>query len=265
MIKAVFIDLDGTLLNRHHQISKANQQALKALEAQQILYFIATGRPDQLVKKIIKDLNYTRDMIMMNGSVVGHPLKSTRLRDLTIDASLAKTIIDYCINHNYTIMLYTQHAIFSDNNERVRFFKSQHKDYEPALQAVFKPISDYRDEGINKILVVEHDEKKYQALQAHLKDYPLSAVQSQTGFLDINPPHASKGSGIELLLKHYHINAQEAIAFGDQDNDLSMRAHVATFIAMDNALDNVKSVADAVTFDHNQDGVARWLNQHVLK
>ena len=265
MIKAVFIDLDGTLLNSHHEVSQANKEALSLLDEKNIPYFIATGRPDQLVKKIIKDLNYNREMIMMNGSVIGHPFKEKRIRDLTLPQPLAKDIIDYCLKHDYLIMLYTHHAIFSDDNERVQFFKAQHADYDEECKAVFKPLSSYHGEGINKILVVEHDLKKYEALQDLLKTMPVSAVQSQRGFLDINPLSATKGSAIGEILDYYQIDSNDAIAFGDQDNDLSMRDYVSTFIAMGNAKDNVKLVADYVTEDHNYDGVALWLKRHILK
>ncbi len=265
MVKAVFIDLDGTLLNSKHEISLANKKALEALEDNNILYFIATGRPDQLVKKIVHDLSYDREMIMMNGSVIGHPFKSTRVRDLVIDQSYAEAIIAHCLEHNYLIMLYTHYAIFSEDNERVRFFKNKTKDEEEALQPVFKPLSAYQGEGINKILVVEHNPDRYQALKRYLKAMPLSCVQSQIGFLDINPQNATKGSALKILSDKYQLQAKEVIAFGDQDNDLSMRDYVSQFIAMGNAQERVKAVADDITLDHDHDGVASWINKNILK
>ena len=258
---AVFIDLDGTLLDDHHHISLKNLNALKRLENLNIPYFIATGRPEQLVKKILFDLTYERMMILYNGSVVGQPFKQPKLFSKALDTSVVQTILSYALAHQYLVMLYTEHAIYSDNNERVQYFKNFQKSDPTHFQTTFKPFDAYHGETVYKILVVEHDQTRYHTFQNYLEDCPVQMVQSQKGFLDINPLGTSKGEAITHIIEHFGYKREYTIAFGDQENDLSMVDAVGKFIAMGNAVEKVKQAAHMVTTSNNDSGVAHALEK----
>lgn len=265
MIEAVFIDLDGTLLNENHEISQANKKALKALEKHNVLYFIATGRPEQLVKKIVDDLEYDKPFIMYNGGVIGHPFKTKRKLSLALKKDVTEIIVNYCQKHNHMVMLYTQNAIFSDKNERVDFFENKNRNYEGKHHAIFKPLNQYQDEEVNKILIVERDQSRYKTVKTFIKKLDVNSVQSQQGFLDINPLNASKGNAAKEIMKLYDINPTNTLALGDQENDLSMLDAVHCFVAMGNATESVKSKAHDVTFTNNNNGVAYCLDKYIIK
>ena len=83
-------------------------------------------------------------------------------------------------------------------------------------------------------------------------------------FCDISPLGGTKQHGIDEFLKYYHINLEETMAFGDGGNDIPMLKHVAISIAMGNANDEVKTVADYVTDDVEHDGITKALKHFQL-
>lgn len=270
MIDSVILDLDGTLLNDALEISEENKHSLRQLDALGIPYFIATGRPEQLAKPIVSELNYERPMIMYNGSVIGHPFKNERLYSEAIAADDFKTVIEYCNANNMIVMLYTQYAIYTDPNYRRDFFLERNKALKAKDKAVFKTMAEFDgNEEVNKILIIEHDPGKRKRFIDYFYNNEtlanhLSFVQSQPSFMDINPKGTSKGQAIDRLFKALNINRENTLAIGDQDNDISMKAFVHTFGAMGNASDSVKDVADFVTWDNNHHGVSVAIEKYVL-
>ncbi len=90
----------------------------------------------------------------------------------------------------------------------------------------------------------------------------LHGVNYAVGFsawLDINPEGVSKGSALEQVRRWLHVEPGDTVAVGDQRNDLEMLHWAARGVAMGNAPDEVKAVADEVTGDVNDDGLATIL------
>ncbi len=78
------------------------------------------------------------------------------------------------------------------------------------------------------------------------------------GAVDIIPVNAGKGAGIEKMLKHYGIDKSQAMAFGDGNNDIEMLKAVGNGIAMANASDDLKAVADEICGDVSEDGIYHY-------
>ena len=74
----------------------------------------------------------------------------------------------------------------------------------------------------------------------------------------------SKSSGIDVILKHFNIDKEETMAFGDGENDIDMIQHCKIGVAMDNAVDSLKAVADYITDDIDEDGVYNALKYYEL-
>ena len=83
-------------------------------------------------------------------------------------------------------------------------------------------------------------------------------------FCDVSPIGGTKQNGIDKFLEHYHIDLSETMAFGDGGNDIQMLNHVAVAIAMGNANDDVKEIADYVTDDVDNDGITKALRHFGL-
>ena len=89
-------------------------------------------------------------------------------------------------------------------------------------------------------------------------------VRSQKDFLEIIAPHVSKGDALYQLAQQYGIGLEHIVSFGNAENDISMLSKTGYSVAVENAVDHVKSVACEVCGHHNEDGVAHWIEEHLL-
>lgn len=269
MYKLAVFDLDGTLLNSKHEISKENIEAISQLRENNIKVVIATGRSNELLKPYVKALNITSDIITCNGTVIGHPFKDTMLYEDVVSKAQVRKTIDMCIKYGHEFLVYTSKAIFARKNDIDSFLKEKNIALENEYKANFviigsieEIINDYK---INKILVIERNKDKYQELSERVKDFnEVSHIQSNESYIDIGPLNNSKGNAVKILCKHLGINIEEVIAFGDQMNDISMIETVGFGVAMGNAKDEVKSIADYVTLTNDENGVAYAIKTKVL-
>lgn len=269
MIKMAVFDLDGTLLNSSLEISNANLEAIDLLRKKGIRVVIATGRPEQLVKPYMSPLQMEDDLIMYNGSVIGHPFKEKRMYSLALPKESAKAIIQYCYDNDHIVMSYTKDFLVSKPNFRVDFFEKRNEVLPEINKAVFKDIESLdeivNNYEINKLLIIEMDPDKYTKLRKDLSIYTdCEMVKSQKNFLDINPLGASKGAALAYLAKQYGYEPSEIIAFGDQDNDVSMLEFAGISVAMGNACLSAKDVSDYITLSNDEDGVAIGIQKFIL-
>lgn len=269
MIKLLAIDLDGTLLNSFHEISNQNIKAIQLAKEKGVSVIIATGRPGQLVKSIVKKLDITDNIIVSNGGVIGHPFKEHPLYSKTLSSDIVKKVVDYCELNNLIYLLYTKDAIISRPNFRVDFFQNRNKDLPEDEHVIFRDVDEFDNiyEVLpNKILIVEENKHKFKSAKEYFRSIEnTSIVSSQTTFIDVSPINVSKGKTLEYYAKVMGIDKSEVAAIGDQDNDISMLEYAGTAIAMENATLGCLEVADYVTLSNNNHGVAYAIKEFILK
>lgn len=270
MFKLAVFDLDGTLLDKDHNISDANVAAIDALKARGVKIMIATGRPDMLVKEYVKRLNIETPVISCNGAVVRNPFKKTVLLNKLIEKDYVKEIIEICQHQGHIYMAYSDGAIVTTDNYRTQYFLERNKTLDEDCRGNFvleeDPAYISQTYPVNKILVIERDEDKYKGLHETFKKFKaLSKVQSSKGFYDIMPDQTSKMNAIDHVIDHYNIDISQVVAFGDNYNDLAMLEHVGVAITMANGVQAVKAIADYISIDHNDSGVAHAINTYILK
>lgn len=267
MIKAIITDLDGTLLRDDGTVSPQTKQVIHRIKDMGVRFVVATGRSQHIVRDLVPELGTDVLFITSNGSSIGYPVSRQVLYESTLSESLASTVLQYCHTHKLTYMVYKQDAIYSIPNLRSDYFLAKNQSLDTKYQSQFvllsheQPYQDYH--GIEKILIIEQDHNQYNLIKQDLEgldDIQLTA--SHQTYLDVNPKGVSKGVAVQELLKQWSIDHAEAIAFGDQENDLSMLQSVGHSVAMDNAIDVVKNVADATTCSNNEDGVAKYLKSY---
>lgn len=264
MIKMVVSDMDGTLLKSDLSISKKNLEAIQYLRNKNILFSVATGRPDQLMKEYVDILQLKDPFIMYNGTVIGHPFLEERIYEKSLNTVDVKNIISYLDAHNIIYMIYTKERIISKPHYRSLFFQKRNaslkREHQSTIEDIPNVLEHIEQHKIIKILAIEHDKEKYMKLKSTLETNPnLSVVMSQEGFLDINPIGTSKGTALSYLADYYQLLPEEIVVFGDQENDVTMFQFAKTAIAMGNANEYVKNHATSVTASNNEDGFALWV------
>lgn len=252
MIKAIFFDIDGTLVSfKTHQIPLSTIEALKKLKAKGIKIFIATGRGKDGLK-VLEGIDFD-GYITLNGQYcyVGDEI----IYENTINRDDLKNLLNYLDKHPFPCGFTEEHnKYFNLRDDRVdEIHRITQNDDHPAGDC---------SEVVNKkiyqcMCFVDTDEEK-----ELLKVMPhCISARWHPLFCDISPLGGTKQNGIDKFLEYYNLNLDETMAFGDGGNDKEMLQHVALSVAMGNGGDMIKEIADYITSDVDDDGILKAL-QH---
>lgn len=266
-IKLIAVDLDGTLLNTDHLLSERNEKAIKAALAQGVQVVLATGKTFFAASQLVKRLGIQGPSICVQGTAVYNADGSLR-NQLTLDPGMARRAITFAEDRGYHVALYVGNRILvRQMHPRVAALTEPY--HEPDAEAVGSLQAVLDNMAANKLIVVmPGDARRITALR-----WQLSMQINGTGrllqagvsdMLEILPPNASKGMMLKSLLKDMHIPASHVLACGDAENDVEMLELAGLGIAVGNASDHVKQVADVVVGTNDQDGVAEAIERFVL-
>jgi len=130
-------------------------------------------------------------------------------------------------------------------------------------ESVQSDFTDLPDEYADKIIIGVSSFDEIDAFSKYLtEDLYIEMSDGKLGL--IMNRKATKWEAVKLLANHFNISTDEVVAFGDDYNDISMLHECGIGIAVDNALDEVKAVADYNCDTNDNDGVAKWLEENVL-
>jgi len=263
MNKAVFFDIDGTLIDcmqNQYEPSNEVKQALEQLKDEGDYIFIATGRPYAFLTEEIKRLPFD-GLILSNGSQVifgekviyENPMQENQLKQL-IDKIEAWHI-------EYILEGYPYSYIKKESQDLYKFYDSIQ-----IPMSYVKREEAPRNYPVFKIETLCPDKKVTMMIQTLLKenpyfDYFCSIDQSA---VEIFAKNNTKATGIQRILEYLNISKNQSFAFGDGINDIDMLRFVGTGIAMGNASENVKIHADFITDSVENHGVASGILKHVI-
>lgn len=252
MIKAAFFDVDGTLLSyKTRMVPESAKRAIAKLQQQGILCIVATGRHMiQMSKLPVADVPFDA-FVMLNGQLVLDKAQKV-LFGVPIEGKTKEFLIENFNNHTYP-------AIIVEEKEMYLNYVTDHvEDVHKIIAVTMPPLSDYRGGDIYQVCAYLRPEEE------HLVD-PIKADCVMTGWhyggKDIIAAGGGKMAGIKRYLELTGIAPEEIIAFGDAENDLEMIRFSGIGVAMGNAEEKVKAVADYVTADIDDDGIEKAL-QH---
>lgn len=256
MTKIVFFDIDGTLLALNSRdMTPKTKEALHKLKENGILIFAATGRPPYIVPKF-NDIEFD-GMLTFNGQLCIYN------NQVIFSNPLNKQEVHKIINNAKQINKATMAA--SMNRMGANFYDKALDDYmliaDPNGARVIDNFDKLIEEDIYQMMIAvdTEEEKKVLTGLEHTtctRWYPKS--------IDVIPSSGGKGVGIKKTLKHLGIEISESMAFGDGGNDIDMLKTVGFSVAMGNALDDVKKIADYVTRPVSEDGVYHALKKFNL-
>lgn len=265
-------DMDGTLLNSNGLISIENERALKKLQEKGIEVIIASGRTDLMMKSYIKQLELKGHIICCNGGLVKKIKTGEVVYKKPINKEIAKKVIKYGFENAVNFLVYTNDMVYSNReNQRAKYFENLNASL---LQEFRIPIN-YIEHGdvdtllekdIFKVLIIEKDDERKDSIARHFSEMTeLAVVTSAKGLLDIMASGVSKGSAIKKLSEKLKIDLKQVIAFGDNYNDLEMFNAVGFPVAMENAVEEIKSCSKYITRSNDESGVAYAIDNLILK
>ena len=270
--KLIVTDMDGTVLGENHQITDENKIALKEAEKMGVKVVFATGRFHDSAKDHVNFLEEVMPIISSNGSIIKHPITNEVLYSNFIDKDICLEIMDTIDKYNLKYQIYTDEKILQkyETEEEMKSMKEFiAKNFSDKTEITFK--KDLREDVKNSkvlkfnIMEMEKPELLNQA-RADLKFIKnIEVTSSWKDNLEIMNEGSHKGKAIEYLSDLLGIDREHIIAFGDNYNDLSMIEFAGTGVAMGNAEEDVKKIANHITSRNGESGVAKAINTLVLQ
>ncbi|MDR2951484.1 MAG: Cof-type HAD-IIB family hydrolase [Prevotella sp.] len=258
MIKAIFFDIDGTLLSfKTHTVPQSTIDAINAVKQKGIKVFLATGR----LKKQVQNLGGLEfdGFITVNGAYCVTTDNEVIFKKLIPKEEL-KSLIAYqenVINFPFAFMV-NEGSFVSHVDETVKNIANLVEVPVPPVRNLQEMVE---DEVLQVNLYVDKELEEKIMKEAFVS---CNASRWHSTFADVNVRGIDKSTGIDKFLEYYNINKSETMAFGDGGNDIEMLKHVGIGVAMGNAGDDVKAVADYITDSVDENGVANALRHFGL-
>ena len=253
-IKIAFFDIDGTLIDMERkEISEKMLETLKKLQKNGIKICIATGRAPMAIPKFV-GVEFDA-FLAYNGSYCYD--KDGMILDHYISAEDVQLLIRNATKMNRPLTLSTKDKIEANGKDKdlVDYFAIGKQ-----VVVVSDDFEAFSREKVYQIMMGCYKEEYAQALDG-VKGAEITAWWDRA--VDIIPAGGSKGVAVEKVLEHYHIDRSEAVAFGDGNNDLEMLKAVGHGIAMGNASDELKEIAEEVC-GHVADEGIYYCKEHGL-
>lgn len=253
MMKALFFDIDGTLIDiKTHRIPESTTLALKEAKERGNKIFIATGRSHTIVELPGLPKEIVDGYVTLNGAIClagGKPVSLSKIPNETV-----KSFSEICIARNLTNLFVTMEGMrVANSNEKFR------KGFQEFFNLAPIPTTGFAD-------MIKEDVYQMTAFFTEDMEQELKLLFPELEFnrwfptfADITCKGVDKAMGIELMSRHFGIDLSDAIAFGDGGNDIPMLRKAGLGVAMGNATDEVKANADYVTAAVDDDGIYKAL------
>ena len=260
--KAVFSDIDGTLLNSKHQIPENTRKKIKQINQNGIPYVLVSARMPKGMTAIRAELEAKSPMICYSGALVvdeeDHPIYSVAMPQ-EVAMKLCRRV--YELNPKISVNIYTNDEwLVKDKKE---YWAAQESDITGVIpqEVSFEDEEVYKE--VHKVLCMG-DKEDIAALEQQLvKEFPqIRIYRSKDTYLEIMSMKASKSDAIHMLKDHFHVKQEEIMAFGDNFNDIDMIRYAGLGVAMGNAAYEVKEAADIVTDINDNEGERQILDKY---
>lgn len=269
--KILFLDLDGTLLNDQKEVTQGNRLAIeRALELGHKIV-IASGRPLKSALVQAGRLDLTRQdcyVIAYNGGIVYDCFQQKEIYRKTLELEDVYTVFDEANRRGVHIQTYENEAVVV---ERRNDTETVRKYCEPT-QMDYRVIRDIRQElrepPVKTLVIDFEDHAPLEDMKRWINEHmhgKMDCFFSSRYLLEIVPAGMNKGRAVTDLCRKLRIPIENAVAAGDEANDISMLRAAGIGAAMENAVPEVKAAADYVTQrDNNHDGIAEIIERFIL-
>ena len=265
--KLLAIDVDGTLLNSKHEISKRTRDSL--LKAQQMGVRIAliSGRPTFGLKAIAQTLQlqkYGGFIVAYNGSKIIDAGSGKILFEKYVNPEILPYLEKKAREYKFPIFTYKEDKLITNNphNPHIR-----HEAEINGLGIVYEQeFSICIDFEPCKVVLVSDDTEAIEGLYGRWKlrmDGTVEVHRSEDFFLEALPVGVDKSMALSFLISHLGIKSDEVVAFGNGVRDVGMLQLAGQSVAMGNAVESVRSCSDIITDTNDNDGIAQIIDSYI--
>ena len=263
-VKIIFSDIDGTFLKNDKSVSPLTVQAAKKILDQGIKFAFVSARMPEAIFPITDNNHLPRTAAISYSGAYVLDEEEKVLYDKKVSADDAKKVLNEMFNRwnrkDFSASFYSGHNWYAQNiDERI-----EKEILNTDAFAEIVNFEDVLDKNIlpNKIFVRCEPSICAEMERELGKIFTnLNVVRSAPHLLEVMDKGVSKASGIEVLLNHYGFSKDEAIAFGDNYNDIEMLKYIPQSVAMANAPEEIKKIASVVTDSNEESGIYTYLKK----
>lgn len=269
-IKLLVLDIDGTIAGLSNDIREPVKQAIVAAESRGVKVAVATGRMYRSALRFHSDIGSTLPLICYQGAWIQDMATQKRLRHLPLSKQTALQILDHFeapdLRSLLSIHFYIDDKLYVPEITAATRIYAERSGIEPIV------IKDLRRDipgEPTKILALCQNPAVLDGLHISIRERytpaELYLTRSVATFFEATHPSANKGDAVQYLAEELlGLQAANVMVIGDNFNDLEMISYAGVGVAMGNAPDGVKAVANWVAPDVEDDGVAAAIEQFVL-
>lgn len=256
-VKALFFDIDGTLVSfKTHRIPQSTVDTLEQAKKNGVEVYISTGRPKQIINNLGQIEHLIDGYITANGARCF--VQDTVVSQHAILPSDVKKIIDAADRDNYPAIVVSE-SRFAIHHYTDEVYEIFCKGLGVDSSVFVTDLNRLGDEAILQVTpfcTVEQEALLMPTLEN------CTSGRWHPAFTDITARGADKGKGLHAMADYLGLNIEETMAFGDGGNDISIIKEAGVGVAMGNAGENLKQVADFITTHVDEDGVRNALLEY---
>jgi Cof subfamily protein (haloacid dehalogenase superfamily) len=249
-LRAIALDLDGTLLNSAKEVSARNRAAVLRVLEKGLRVIIATARPPRSVAELLpSELLERASIVSYNGAIVRD--RAARIDEHhPMTSEVTAEVIRYCGEY-----LPTAHLSVEVNDKwYANRDLADGAFYHPRCRPELATYEVLASQAATKILLTEY--RDAEVLRERFAPLTQFVVTDGGALIQMMNPAVSKTSGILRLCGHFGIQESKIAVFGDDHNDIDMFRMAGYSVAMGNAVQELKDIANETTASNDDDGVA---------
>ncbi|MEK5170676.1 MULTISPECIES: Cof-type HAD-IIB family hydrolase [Staphylococcus] len=280
-VKAIFLDMDGTILHENNKASNYTKDVVDELREKGFKVFLATGRSYSEIHKLVPE-GFKVDGIISSNGTTGE-IEDQNLFKHSLSLEQVKKIVKLAQQQHiyYEVFPFgAQRIVLKEDYQWMRDMITgetppnnvSHSEWTSRLDAMKDKI-DWRDElpdlDYSKIYLFNPNLDKITTFRDELIQnkvlLSISVSNSSRYNAETMAYNTDKGTGIKEMIEHFGIQQEETLVIGDSDNDRAMFDFGHYTVAMKNARQEIKDITDEVTEETNEeDGAAKYLKSRLL-
>jgi len=269
-IKLIALDLDGTLFDDQGKIPAENVKILQAFAKNNTIIALSSGRMTDCVAPAGEIMGIDCPLIVYNGAMVRARKREKReiIYHTPLPSEYGDMLIDYSLQHRFHLNYYLNDTLYAQEDKSLEKYALIYSRQTGATFHFLKDLRELKGNTPTKLILITDPfhqdisrtrDFQYEYFRQKLGE-KINLVKTNPEYLEFLHKDADKGIGLQKLSEFYGVRRENIIAFGDGENDIEMLEFAGIGVALSNAKEKVKKIADIVLeWDNNQAGVARFL------
>ena len=260
--KLLAVDMDGTILTSRKKISPRTAEAVNELLKRGVHVVTSTGRGLAELTDYREDFRLMNYGILITGGLVYDFSKAQPIAIHAVNEDMMLKLIDFGLQERAMVHLLTLNSSVAREQDIQNMAAFDMEIYFDMFNRICLRVDDFKQYvrthpgEVIKVNLYHRDKPSRDRNLERIKDLNLSITFTESNNLEASPAGITKASGLIELCNFLQIDLSETVAVGDGNNDKEILQAAGLGVAMGNAGDEIKKIADFVTLDNDHDGIA---------